>query len=86
MSWELVNRITVKKDGVYLSSKSSNCSEPYSTHKIDALSKIYEADGQLGLDREIIKMAHEYIKLRGNHKSIERYRNVLSNWESEKLL
>ena len=38
------------------------------------MSKIYAAEGQKGLDREVIRMLYEYAELRGSHKSLERYR------------
>ena len=74
MSTELINRITVKKDGVYLSSHSSNDTSPYHLWRCKSLSEIYDAEGQKGLDREVIRMLYEYAELRGSHKSLERYR------------
>lgn len=74
MSTELINRITVKKDGVYLSSHSSNDTSPYHSWRCRGLSEIYAAEGQKGLDREVIRMLYEYAELRGSHKSLERYR------------
>lgn len=32
MSYELINRITVKKDGVYISSHSNNDTAPFHSH------------------------------------------------------
>ena len=74
MSRELINRITVKKDGVYLSTHSSNDSAPYYSHRNDRLSDIYAAEGRKGLDREVIRLLYEYAELRGSHKSLDRYR------------
>lgn len=74
MSTELINRITVKKDGVYLSSHSSNDTAPFHSWRCKGLSEVYAAEGQKGLDREIIHMLYEYAELRGTHKSLERYR------------
>ena len=79
MSAVLINRITIKKDGVYLSSKSTNDSIPFHSWRCDGLSEIYETEGQKGLDREIIRMLYEYAALRGNHKSLARYRNTISS-------
>lgn len=56
MSTELINRITVKKDGVYLSSHSSNDTAPFHAWRCKSLSEIYAAEGQVGLDREIVCM------------------------------
>ena len=74
MSTELINRITVKKDGVYLSSHSSNDTAPFHSWRCKSLSEIYAAEGQAGLDREIVCMLYEYAQLRGSHKSLDRYR------------
>ena len=74
MSTELIKSITVKKDGVYLSSHSSNDTAPFHSWYCKSLSEIYAAEGQKGLDREIIRMLYEYAELRGRHKSLERYR------------
>ena len=74
MSTELINRITVKKDGVYLSSHSSNDTSPYHSWRCKSWSEIYAVEGQKGLDREVIRMLYEYAELRGSHRSRERYR------------
>ena len=60
MSTELINRITVKKDGVYISSHSSNDTAPFHSWRCKGLSEIYAAEGQKGLDREIVCMLYEY--------------------------
>jgi len=54
MSTEFINRITVKKDGVYISSHSSNDTAPFHSWRCKGLSEIYAAEGQKGLDREIV--------------------------------
>lgn len=79
MSWELINRITVKKDGVYISSHSSNDTAPFHSWRSDSLSGIYDTQGQKGLDLEIVRMLCEYCQLRGSHKSVERYRRVMES-------
>ena len=79
MSRELINRITIKKDGVYISSCSTNDSRSYRSNKIKSLSKIYDKEGQRGLDKEIINMVLNYVELRGTHKSIERYRRLFKS-------
>lgn len=83
MSWELINRITVKPDGVYLSSHSSNDTSPFCSWRCDSLSAIYAAEGQAGLDREIICMLCNYAQLRGHHKSVERYRAALESTQAQ---
>lgn len=85
MSTELINRITVKKDGVYISSHSSNDTAPYHSWYCKSLSEIYAADGQMGLDREIIRMLYETAELRGRHKSLERYRYAVNSPEAHAI-
>ena len=63
-----------QKDGVYLSSHSSNDTSPFHSWRCGGLSDIYAAEGQKGLDREVIRMLYEYAEVRGSHKSLERYR------------
>lgn len=79
MSTELINRITVKKDGVYLSSHSSNDTAPFHSWRCKSLSEIYAAEGQAGLDREIVCLLYEYAQLRGSHKSLDRYRYAIES-------
>lgn len=78
MSTELINGIAIRKDGVYLSSHSSNDSLPFHFWRCGSLSEIYTAEGQKGLDREILRMLYEYAKLCGSHKSLARYRYALN--------
>lgn len=82
MSRELINRITLKKDGVYLSHKSSNCDENYYSHKVNFLFDAYWRGGQKGLDIEIIKLLEAGNEVRGNHKSIIPYKNVMRDFYS----
>ena len=84
MSTELINRITVKKDGVYLSSHSSNDTAPFHAWRCKSLSEIYAAEGQAGLDREIVCMLYEYAQLRGSHKSLDRYRYAMESPAAQK--
>lgn len=85
MSTELINRITVKKDGVYLSSHSSNDTAPFHSWRCKGLSEIYAAEGQNGLDREIIRMLYEYAELRGFHRSLERYHYAMNSPEANAI-
>ena len=82
MGYELINRITVKKDGVYISSHSNNDTAPFHSHRIETLSKVYAEEGQKGLDREIFSMYYNYAEFRGTHKSVERYLKVLNSSEA----
>lgn len=85
MSRELINRISVKKDGIYLSIHSSNDNAPYHSVKIKSLSDIYDLEGQKGLDREIIKIICEYGELRGNHNSLKKYYYALNSAETNNI-
>lgn len=80
MSRELINRITIKKDGVYLSHKSSNDTAPFYSSKYTWLTDIYNREGQKGLDKEIIKILQEGNELRGNHKSIIPYKKIMQDY------
>lgn len=73
MSYELINRISIKKDGVYVSTHSNNDTAPYHSVKINRLSEAYLKGGQRQLDKEIIDMCFNYCDLRGNHKSVLPY-------------
>lgn len=85
MSTELINRITVKKDGVYISSHSSNDTAPFHSWRCKGLSEIYAVEGQKGLDREIVCMLYEYAQLRGSHKSLDRYRYAIDSLQAQKI-
>lgn len=85
MSTELINRITVKKDGVYISSHSSNDTAPFHSWRCKGLSEIYAAEGQKGLDREIVCMLYEYAQFRGSHKSLDRYRYAIDSLQAQKI-
>ena len=76
MGFELINRITVKKDGVYLSTHSSNDSSPYYSHRIGFLSDAYAEGGQKELDKKIFELLNTNAQLRGKHESILRYQEV----------
>ena len=78
MSSELINRISIKKDGVYISTHSSNDTAPYTSAKMDFLTKVYNENGQRGLDKEIIDMCFSYYQLRGSHKSVIPYSNAIN--------
>ena len=56
MSSELINRISIKKDGVYVSTHSRNDTSPYTSVKIEFLTKAYREKGQRGLDKEVVDM------------------------------
>lgn len=84
MGKELINRITKKKDGIYVSTHSSNDDAPYHSVKIDSLTNIYKQEGQKGLDREIISMLFNYTELRGSHHSLQRYLYAYNSKYAEK--
>lgn len=77
MGVEYINRISFKKDGVYLSTKSNNDDRPYRSVKIDTLSELYLNEGKESVEVELAHMFLDYCEPRGNHKSVEKYRTVL---------
>jgi len=85
MSTEWIKQITVRPDGVYLHSKSNNDDIPFHTWKCDSLTEVYDNEGQLGLDREVLRMLCEYATIQGNHPSMERYRCCLRSAKATEL-
>ena len=86
MSLTYIEKITIKKDGVFLRTKSANDGKPFETWKSNSLSKTYETEGQKGLDREMLKMFYqEGCQPKGNHTSLERYRYVLDHPEANRI-
>ena len=86
MSLTYIEKITIKKDGVFLRTKSANDGKPFETWKSNSLSKTYEREGQKGLDREMLKMFYqEGCQPKGNHTSLERYRYVLEHPEANRI-
>lgn len=85
MSYELVNRITVKKDGVYISSHSNNDTAPFHSHRFEHLSKIYFEEGELQLDAALVSHFLEICEMRGEHPSVQRFRKVFESDAFEKL-
>ena len=75
---ELIKQITIKKDGVYISTKSSNDSSNYTSVKNESLTETYKNNGQEGLDKRIIELCLDCCELRGNHNSILPYKNVIN--------
>ena len=82
MGSELINRVVIKGDEVYLSSHSSNDAMPFHLWLCKELTEVYTTEGQKGLDREIIRMLYEYAELRGSHSSLARYRFAITLPES----
>lgn len=85
MSTEYIQAVSIRQDQVYLTSKSNNDDLPYHTWHCESLSKVYREEGQLGLDREILRMLCEYAMLKGSHSSITKYRRTLEAPESEEI-
>lgn len=85
MSTEYIQAVSIREGQVYLTSKSNNDDLPYHTWHCEGLSKVYKEEGQLGLDREILRMLCEYAVLKGSHPSIAKYREALEAPESEEI-
>ena len=78
MSVELINRITLKKDGIYISTHSSNDDSPYHSVKSNYLTKSYISGGINGLDRAVISMYFSNCDFRGSNESIMPYRIAIN--------
>ena len=76
---EVINRITVKKDGVYVSSHGKTDGEPFRSWKSTELSEAFAAGGKAGLDRAIIQMLCQGATLHGAHQSVEKYRYAVQS-------
>lgn len=74
---EIISRILIKKDGVYLSSHSACDGEPFRSWRNEELSEAYAAGGKTGLDRAVIEMLCSGANLHGPHPSLARYRYAL---------
>ena len=85
MSVEYIRKIVVQQGQVFLYSKSRNDDRPYHIWRCDSLTKVYQQEGQAGLDREVMRMLCEYVVLVGWHESLARYRHVLSSGEAEQI-
>lgn len=86
MSVEYIKRITVdtkgrggREKGVYITTKSNNDDCPYHTCRIKGLSDVYEQGGQRALDKEIFNMLYNYCVIKGEDKSVIRYKNIVYN-------
>jgi hypothetical protein len=77
MGVEWIKAVRIKPDGVYLVTKSNNDSFPYRSKRFGGLSDVHRAEGQPGLDREIVRMLFNYGEIRGSDPSITRYRPCL---------
>lgn len=77
MSAELIDRMEIREDGVYLSSHLSGNAATARTWHCEELSEAYKNEGQNGLDREMVNILFEYARLGAYHKSTARYHNVL---------
>lgn len=77
MSAELIDRIEIREDGIYLSSHLSGNTDIARIWRCEELSEAYKNEGQKGLDREMVNILFEYAQLGAYHKSMARYHNVL---------
>ena len=71
-----VDKITIKKDGIYISSRESK-KDSFKSTKNDYLTDIFVNGEQKDLDIAIIKSCFEGVELVGTHYSIMRYKNAL---------
>lgn len=80
MSRELVNRISFKKDGVYVSTHSSNDIAPYHSTKLKNVSEVYLKEGRGQAERILIEIFLNNVELRGNNPSIIPYKKALEDY------
>ena len=73
MGFELIKKVGIEKDGVYISSHSSNDSYPYQYHRSSLLSDVYREEGQRGLDRTVLSLIYDNAELVPGHSSLQRY-------------
>ncbi len=85
MAATLIDRIEVRKDGVYLSTHLPEEAGSYKTWQSVELSEAYQKDGQKGLDREIFRIFYEYAELGDFHKSTARYHRIFNLPEAKAL-
>lgn len=78
MSVELINRITFKKDGIYISTRSNNASGPYYSVKSDYLTQVYITGGLKELDKAVISKYFDNCDFRGNNESIMPYKIAIN--------
>ena len=74
---ELIDRMEIREDGVYLFSHFSGNTGAARTWRCEELSAVHEKEGQKGLDREMVNILFEYAQLGDYHKSTARYHQVL---------
>lgn len=81
-----INRITVKKDGVYISARDPEEPGPFRSCLSEKLTKAYREGGQRGLDQKIFDLEDSMqIELRGDHPSIKRYKDTLHSSEAKEI-
>ena len=81
----LIDRIEIRKDGVYLSTHLSGEVDSYRTWWCKELTEAYQTEGQKGLDREMFLIFHEFAELGAYHKSTARYHYVFNLPETKEL-
>ena len=85
MGIELVNRVSIKKDGVYVSSHSSNDTSPFTSNKNNPLTEMYKSKGQKAVDRHLVYLALDgIIEFTGKHKSIAPYNKAIDKFYNDK--
>lgn len=73
MGIDLIKKVVIEKDGVYVSSHSVNDSSPYQYHRSSFLSDVYREEGQRGLDRTVLSLIYDNAELVPGHPSLQRY-------------
>lgn len=84
MSIELINKLTIKNNEVYVSTHSSNDTASFHSVISSFLTEAFRKEGQDGLDRAIISMCLDNWEIRGSHSSIEAYKEAINKAIYEK--
>lgn len=85
MSTELICDITVGRDGVYICSHNSDDGHDFQWWRCEKLSAAYDAEGQVGLDREVIRMLYECASLCGPSMNLCRYKYALKSQKAREM-
>lgn len=72
-----INKISIEKNGIYLSTKYRSSTHPYHSGKSESLTKAYENGGQEALDKELVRMFLYNYEAKGFHKSVKPFKKLL---------
>lgn len=83
---QIVNKIILESDGVYVSYKNSDVVSKFQLVKAPGLSEIYLSEGRWALARNIIEMlANGNIHIQGKNPTVKKYSLLIKNNDFWKL-